>query len=228
MTTAGAPPRIDPFGDAALLVTLGDEVDEALNERAHALARLVLRRRAAGDPPWGVPVPGYASVLVPFDPGRISPAEAEARLTDLLAEPWEDAALPQAGPTLHAIPVRYGGEDGPDLDEVATRTGLSRAEVVERHASVDYRVYLLGFAPGFAYLGVLPPELELPRRPEPRTRVPAGSVAIAGRQTAVYPFATPGGWHLLGRTDAVLWDPTADPPATLRPGDRVRFLPTPA
>jgi KipI family sensor histidine kinase inhibitor len=108
---------------------------------------------------------------------------------------------------------------------VAERTSLTPEQVVEAHASVDYACFFLGFTPGFGYLGVLPPELELPRRDEPRTRVPAGSVAIAGRQTAVYPSPTPGGWHLIGHTDAVLWDVHRDPPALLTPGDRVRFVP---
>ncbi|CAN5664833.1 hypothetical protein BH23CHL8_BH23CHL8_25590 [soil metagenome] len=120
--------------------------------------------------------------------------------------------------------MRYGGPDGPDLEAVARATGLTSDRVIELHAGTGYRVLMLGFAPGFAYLGTLPAGLELPRRPEPRLRVPAGSVAIAGRRTAVYPFATPGGWHLLGRTDATLWDPTSDPPHRLRPGDRVRFV----
>jgi KipI family sensor histidine kinase inhibitor len=123
------------------------------------------------------------------------------------------------------IPVRYGGRDGPDLEQVAASLGLSPQEVVRRHAAPSYRIFVLGFAPGFAYLGPLPPELRLPRRAEVRQRVPAGSVAIAGEQTAVYPFETPGGWHILGRTELVLWDPAADPPALLRPGGRVRFAP---
>jgi KipI family sensor histidine kinase inhibitor len=136
--------------------------------------------------------------------------------------------LPEAGPDgdpVQTIAVRYGGDAGPDLDAVAERTGLTPSAVVELHASVTYLVHMLGFAPGFAYLGTLPAALELPRRAEPRTHVPAGSVAIAGRQTAVYPFATPGGWHLIGRTDEPMWDPGADPPARLRPGMRVRFVP---
>ena len=125
----------------------------------------------------------------------------------------------------HHIPVRYGGADGPDLLEVAERVGLASERVAELHASVVYRVAILGFMPGFAYLGELPQALRLPRRDTPRTRVPAGSVAIAGLQTAVYPAATPGGWHLLGRTDVRLWDIDRDPPAMLRPGDQVRFEP---
>jgi KipI family sensor histidine kinase inhibitor len=174
-----------------------------------------------------MPVPAYATVLAPFDPDRLEPARAQADLSAWLAaalagEPPADAEL-----LVVEIPVRYGGESGPDLADVAERLGLTPTQVVEAHAATTYRVYLLGFRPGFAYLGTLPDALVLPRRPEPRPRVPAGSVGIAARQTAVYPFATPGGWHLVGRTRAVLWDVRRDPPAVLQVGQRVRFVPEP-
>ena len=123
------------------------------------------------------------------------------------------------------IAVRYGGADGPDLEAVADLHGLRPADVADLHASAPYRVLFLGFAPGFGYLAGLPPSLSTPRRASPRERVPAGSVGIAGEQTAVYPLAMPGGWQLIGRTDAVLFDPTRDPPALLRPGAAVRFVP---
>ena len=127
-------------------------------------------------------------------------------------------------PTI-AIEVTYGGSDGPDLDEVAARSGLTPAEVVEAHAGATYVVQLLGFAPGFAYLGGLPEALHLPRRAEPRERIPAGSVAIAGPRSAVYPGGTAGGWHLIGRTAERMWDIQRQPPNRLAVGDRVRFLP---
>ncbi len=214
-----------PFGDSALLVILGEIVDVELNRRAHALAAAVGRDRERGPVAWGSPVPGYASVLVPYDPLRTPPVAAQARLAELLAEAEssdlrEDAAFP-----LIELRVRYGGEDGPDLAAVAERSGLDERAIVELHIGTTYRVFLLGFVPGFAYLGTLPDALELPRRPEPRTRVPAGSVGIAGRQTAVYPFSTPGGWHLIGRTDDRLWDVSRTPPARLQPGQAVRFVP---
>lgn len=222
---ARARPRVVPFGDRALLAVLGDGVDAMLNRRVHALAARIRAASAAGAGGWGTPVPGYATVLAPFDPAIIDPARAEADLhawvIDALAtDPPEDAAM-----LVVEIPVRYGGEDGPDLPEVAERLGLTQAQVAEAHAAATYRVHLLGFVPGFAYLGPLPEALALPRRPEPRPRVPAGSVAIAGRQSAVYPFSTPGGWHLIGRTTARLWDLRQRPPAVLRPGERVRFVP---
>ena len=123
------------------------------------------------------------------------------------------------------IPVRYGGEFGPDLPDVARHTGLTPERVIEMHAAAEYLVYFLGFAPGFAYLGGLPPELATPRLSAPRKRVPAGSVAIGGNQTGVYPIESPGGWRIIGHTDAKLFDPSAAEPVLLRMGDRLRFVP---
>jgi KipI family sensor histidine kinase inhibitor len=217
--------RIEPLGDAALLVTFGDGPDPELTARSHALAAAVDARRAS-EPGLGRPVPAHASVLVPFDPLAIERAAADALLRHILAEPAtvhaadHDLALEPL-----EIPVRYGGVDGPDLDELAAARGLGPADVVELHAGATFRVLFLGFAPGFAYLGGLPGALATPRRTTPRERVPAGSVAIAGQHSAVYPLAMPGGWNLIGRTDAVLFDPTVDPPTPLRPGRIVRFVP---
>jgi KipI family sensor histidine kinase inhibitor len=215
-------PEIVSFGDAALLVRFEERIDAALNRRVHWLAGAV-RAAAGADPTLGPPVPAYASLLVPFDALRTSVAQAAAVVEGLLAgEP--ELLAPEAGPPLE-IAVRYGGADGPDLAEVAERTALTPTQVVELHASVVYRAFMLGFAPGFAYLGELPAALELPRRETPRQRVAVGSVAIAGRQTAIYPQATPGGWHLIGRTDATLWDLRRDPPALIAAGRDVRFVP---
>jgi inhibitor of KinA len=233
-------PRVVPYGDAALLVVLGEVIDDGLNRRVHRLtAELAGRLRPEAG--WQKPVPAYASLLVPFDPARLGSEEALSKLEAALAEavPGAERAggepdradrLGPPGPRepespAIEIPVRYGGADGPDLDEVATRCGLRPADVVELHAGSTYRVFLLGFSPGFAYLGPLPAPLVLPRRDDPRSRVPEGSVAIAAEQTCVYPQATPGGWHLIGRTELPLWDVRADPPARLQPGDRVRFVP---
>jgi KipI family sensor histidine kinase inhibitor len=214
---------IRPFGDAALQVTLGAADDPTTLTRVHALAHQVAARQATGEP-WGAAVPGLTSVLVPFEMGAWSSTEATARLSDLLGDLVVDPG-PTPATRTHRIPVRYGGDDGPDLADVARRLGLSPERVIELHASVGYRVAILGFTPGFGYLDGLPEGLRLPRRDTPRTRVPAGSLAIAGRQTAIYPASTPGGWHLLGRTSARLWDIQRDPPALLRPGDLVRFEP---
>ena len=222
---ASGMPRVLPFGESAWLVQLDDSIDEVVNARVHALAAAIETERGGRLAGLGRPVPAYASLLVTFDQAAIDPEVAAVLLSELAV-----ATGPCHGPPTDSgreveIGVRYGGTDGPDLEAVARRTGLSSVRVIELHAGVTYRVYMLGFAPGFAYLGTLPEELELPRRNEPRIRVPAGSVAIAARQTAVYPFATAGGWHLLGRTDFQSWDLTAEPPARLLPGDRVRFLP---
>lgn len=221
------PPTIEPFGERAFLVVLGGGITRPANARVHALAAAVRAEVAAGVP-WGRPVPAYESLVVPFDPEALEPAPAEARLAALIAtiaagSTASPRPAPHAEPVID-IPTRYGWPDGPDLDDVARRLGRSPADVVALHAGRVYIVCMLGFSPGFAYLGSLPRALEVPRRDAPRTAVPAGSVAIAGRQTAVYPTASPGGWNLIGRTDAVLWDPRRDPPSTLAPGRRVRFV----
>lgn len=227
---------VRPFGDSAFLVILGDRVDERLNLQVHRLARELAERCSAADG-WAAPVPAYASLLLPYDPEQLAASDAERQLRTAmeaagslagtnaaLAGPDAAVEVGSDAPTLE-IRVRYGGRDGRDLEQVAASLGLSPQEVVRRHAGQTYRVFVLGFAPGFGYLGPLPSELRLPRRAEVRPRVPAGSVAIAGEQTAIYPFETPGGWHILGRTELALWDPAADPPALLRPGGRVRFVP---
>jgi KipI family sensor histidine kinase inhibitor len=219
MSRAASP--VLPLGEAAWTVALGDTVDLALHRRVTDLAE----RIGAADFVGVIEiVPAYAAVTVFFDP-HIANADV---LRETLAELAATASdLPSAHPPDHptdliTIPVRY---DGPDLAHVANETGLSEAEVIRRHAEPEYRVYLLGFAPGFAYLGDLDPALVLPRRNAPRTRVPAGTVAIGGAQTGVYPLATPGGWHLIGTTSLKMFDPAREPAALLRVGDRVRFQP---
>jgi KipI family sensor histidine kinase inhibitor len=173
---------------------------------------------------FGSPVPSYASVLVPVDPLGPGVDDAVRRLADIVAVGAQDESAPVEGSVIE-IETRYGGDDGPDLLELASVHGLTAEEIIARHASVEYRVYLLGFAPGFAYLASVPEAIRTPRRTTPRTAVPAGSVGIAGEQTAIYPFETPGGWQIIGRTERRMWDTAADPPALLAPGDRVRFVP---
>jgi KipI family sensor histidine kinase inhibitor len=210
-------------GDAALLATFGHVIDPALNRLVLAAAAAVRRAMRSADY-WLSAVPAYASLLVEYDPLRLDADAAVAELTHLLAAAeTDDESTPDDAVPIE-IAVRYGGEDGPDLDAVAERCRLTAEQVVEAHVSVIYRAYMLGFAPGFAYLGELPAALELPRLDTPRRSVPAGSVAIAGRQTAVYPQGTPGGWHLIGRTDTALWDLGRQPPALVTPGSRVRFV----
>jgi KipI family sensor histidine kinase inhibitor len=215
--------RIVPFGDGAFLVILGERISVALNRRTRALDDAIRVALPAADG-WEDPVPAYASLLVGYDSDRLTTADAEERLTAVVEATADEPLTPALEQPVIEIPVRYGGPDGPDLDEVAERQSMTPEAVVALHASRTYRVFQLGFVPGFAYLGILPSALVLPRRPTPRARVPAGSVAIAGQQTAVYPSATPGGWHVLGRTDLRLWDPSAGSPSRLAPGDRVRFV----
>jgi KipI family sensor histidine kinase inhibitor len=200
---------IHPFGDAALLVEVGDF------RRAHALAAALDREPLAGVVDL---VPGMETVLVELDsPGswKRASAELERRLAELPVEPPSGRE--------RVIPTSYGGELGPDLDEVARLTGLGPNDVVASHAAAILEVQLIGFAPGFAYIGDLPDALSVPRLDTPRTTTPPGSVAVAGRQTGIYPAALPGGWRILGRTPITLFDPQRDPPSYLAPGDRVRF-----
>jgi len=217
--------RVLPFGDAGVLVVLGDRIDPAISSRVHRLAAII-RGATAGEAGWRLPIPAYASVLVPVDPLEPGVEMAMGRLLEIAAEveiapvrATEGSAAPIE------IPVRYGGIDGPDLGDVAALHDLRPADVVELHASVDYRVFFLGFAPGFGYLGPVPAAIVTPRLATPRTRVPAGSVGLAGSQTGIYPFDSPGGWRILGRTDVRPWDLRRDPPALLAPGDIVRFVP---
>jgi KipI family sensor histidine kinase inhibitor len=215
--------RIEPFGDAAVLIELGGPTGVAAARRARAVAAAIEAIRGE-IPAIGVPVPAATSVLVPFDPRATGLVEVASRLETLLETP-PGTVEPPPDSRIHELWVRYGGDAGPDLVSVADEVGRSPADVIELHASITYEVLFLGFAPGFAYLGELPPPLVVPRLTTPRPRVPRGSVAIAGSMTAVYPHASAGGWRLLGRTDVLLFDPGATPSARLRPGDRVRFVP---
>jgi len=215
--------EVEPLGDRALRVVLGQGIDPAVNRRVHQLAAVL---RAL--PGLEELVPGYATLTVHYDPvawarGGRSPFAA---LIDELRAAWA-AAGADAPPTPRevSIPVCYGGASGPDLAWVAGHCGLSEAEVVSRHCAPVYTVYLLGFAPGFPYLGGLDPALAAPRRATPRPSVPAGSVGIAGAQTGIYPLTTPGGWRIIGRTPEILFDPAAAEPCLLRPGDLIRFVP---
>ncbi|HEV2027408.1 MAG TPA: 5-oxoprolinase subunit PxpB [Candidatus Dormibacteraeota bacterium] len=208
--------RTHPLGDAALLAELGTRLDTALNTRTIALAAALKKRRDVRQA-----IAGYASVTVHFDPDQTTYDALTAAIKRLASK-----RPPMAEPgRLHRIPVVY---DGPDMEAVAATLGLSPAKIAEIHARPIYRVFLVGFVPGWAYLGPLPDELELPRRHMPRTKVPAGSVAIAGRQSGIYPLATPGGWHLIGRTSVKLFLPDLDPPCLFRAGDRVKFFAAPA
>lgn len=211
--------RILPAGDSSLVVEFGDTVDPELNARAIAFAE---RLRTAGLAGVLDVVPTYRSAAVYFDPLR-------ANLDALLAEVDRLAARPPPvataeGPPIE-VPVCYGPECGPDLADVAKFAGCGKDEVVRTHASQVYRVYMMGFVPGFAYMGTVPSRIGTPRRSTPRLRVPLGSVGVAGFQTGIYPAETPGGWNLVGRTPLRPFDAARAEPFLFKAGDGVRFVP---
>lgn len=214
-------PRVRPLGDSAMLVHLHDEIGDV----AHHAVMAAFHALRAAPPAWCTDVvPAYTGVAVHYDVTRVPGDDPATAVAAWLAQVAGNAEAGEStAPRVIAIPVRYGGEFGPDLEDVAAHAGLTADEVVARHTDGSYTVHMMGFAPGFAYLAGLDAALHMPRLSTPRTRVPAGSVGIAGAQTGVYPLATPGGWRLIGRTDLRLFDPAADPPTLLQPGDRVRF-----
>ncbi len=207
--------------ERALLVRFVDVELERAVERAWRLDARLAREPL---PPGTERVLGAGNLLLRFERAAgLDLGELAARLERLAAPERRRGDAGRRGAREHRFAVDYGGAAGPDLDAVAAAAGLAPERVVELHAGALYRVAFLGFSPGFPYLVGLPRELELARRDTPRPRVPAGSVAIAGPFAGIYPSATPGGWHLLGRTEARLFDPAAVPPAALAPGDLVRF-----
>lgn len=212
---------VENLGEDALLLNFGDCIDVNVNAHVHALTR---RLRLTNLPGLIDLVPAYASVLLRLDPLRWDDEAWRKMLAaeSLDGEPVDD--VPDAEPAQSIeIPVCYGGEFGPDLTALAAAAGIDADAAIKLHCAADYRVAMLGFAPGFPYLLGLPPALHASRRAEPRTRVPAGSVAIGGAQTGIYPKELPGGWQLIGRTPLRLFDLERAPPTLLRPGDHVRF-----
>jgi inhibitor of KinA len=208
-----------PASDQSLLAYVGNEIGQAAHENVLRLLRSI----ETAQPSWLRNLqPAYCSVLICFDPAQITHDEVEAAVRSIAKSSKKISSVPSR--TVE-IPVCYGGEFGPDLEKAASLLSLSPQRVVELHAASAYRAYFLGFAPGFAYLGDLASQLELPRLSSPRKEVPTGSVAIAGKQTAVYPFATPGGWRLIGRTPVTMFRPDRNPMSLLGLGDQVRFCP---
>ncbi|MBI2496901.1 MAG: 5-oxoprolinase subunit PxpB [Opitutae bacterium] len=222
--------RFTPLGDNALMLEVGDVIDEPTHRSVQEAWRVL-----ASAPLPGVTelVPAYTTVTLFYDPVRVVQAGApEDRILAWLTAQVEERLkhppkLDQPQGRTVDIPVCYGGVFGPDLALVAKQAGLSVEETIRRHAGPEYLVYLVGFAPGFPYLGGLPKELETPRHPRPRMVVPPGSVGIGGSQTGIYPLATPGGWNLIGRTPVRIFRPAENPPVLLRAGDRVKFRPIP-
>jgi inhibitor of KinA len=206
-----------PASDCSLLVYLGTDIGQAAHEDVLRLLRSV----EAAEPSWLRNLqPAYCSVLIDFDPGQTTHQQVESAIRSIASAFHKVSSAP---PKTVEIPVCYGGEFGPDLEETASLLSLSAKRLVELHAATAYRAYFLGFAPGFAYLGDLPAPLELSRLSTPRKKVPPGSIAIAGKQTAIYPFATPGGWRLIGRTPLIMFRADRDPMSLIGIGDEVRF-----
>jgi len=213
------PPRFLAASDLSLLISFGDRI----TPESHGLVAKLLRL-IEWEPIAGVRNihPAYCSLLITFNPLQTSHAKLEALVRGYLGR-LEEMSLPD--PRQVEIPVCYGGEFGPDLGEVASLRGMAIEQVVELHSAQEYVVYFLGFVPGFAYLGELPETLSTPRLATPRRSVPPGSVGIAGRQTGVYPFATPGGWRLIGRTPLAMFRRDREPMSLLAIGDRAKFVP---
>lgn len=211
-------PRILPAGDQALLVELGKEINPEINRQVHHLGRLLERQHLLGIKEI---VPSYSSLLIYYNPWEISFEEISNLIRKLLQEksPPENSA-----PVVKEIPVVYGGEYGPDIEFVAQINGLSVAEVIKWHTSQTYLVYVVGFSPGFAAMGLVPKEIQAPRLSTPRTKVPAGSVGIGGAQTGIYAVESPGGWRLIGRTPLTLFNLNNEPPSFFKAGDYARFL----
>lgn len=212
---------MEALAEDALLLRFGETIDPATNARVHAARRQIQARW-----PDIECVPAYASVLLRFDPeqwvgtdGKSPHQQLHDAVRSLLADVPESNDMGRE----IVVPVRYGGESGPDLSDVARHAGITEQEVIARHAAATYRVAMLGFAPGFPYLLGLDPTLAMPRRADPRLSVAAGSVAIGGLQTGIYPQTLPGGWQLIGRTPLTLFDLQAPSPSLLQPGERVRF-----
>jgi len=211
-------PLLAPFGDSALLVKFGDEIDLSINQRVQALDALLRRSQKIG---FIESVPAYATLLVHYDPLILTYAQISDWVKTETDRGEENVSRK---PRRIEVPVRYGGEHGPDLEFVAAHHRINAREAVNIHASRAYTVYMMGFTPGFAYMGKLDDAIATPRLATPRTRVDAGSVGIAGAQTGIYPVSSPGGWRIIGRTSMRLFDLTAGPPFLFSPGDLVRFV----
>ena len=210
-------PKIRIMGDRSALVELGEGISPEINKKVRALYTGLATVGTKGIKDL---VPSYRSLMVVYDPLVVTPDSLESQLYEI----WnslDEAQLPE--PRTIEIPVVYGDQYGPDLEWIADYHNITPQEVIRIHTRPVYQVYLIGFMPGYPYLGEVPDEIVTPRRKTPRTHVPAGSVGIAQRQTGIYPVASPGGWQIIGRTPIQLFDPQAQPPCFIEMGDRVKF-----
>ena len=211
-----APIQFYPAGDCAVVVEFGQVIDERINEQVHGMASWLKQQRIAG---VQEALPTFRSLMVYYDPLRISYGKLVRRLQACPALTDAGAA---AEKHILEVPCCY---DGPDLESMETLTGLSREEIISIHSGVDYKIYMMGFLPGFVYLGGLDPRICAPRLETPRTRIEPGSVGIGGSQTGVYPVASPGGWRILGYTPLKFYDPARENPILCKAGEYIRFVP---
>ena len=211
-------PRIVALGDSTVLVQLGDEIDLIINQRVHALANLIITSSMQGIVEI---VPAYAALLVHYDPLLLSFTQMKAYLRTQISQMEESESRK---PRQIGVPVKYGGEKGPDLESVASYLGLSVEDVIRIHSEKIYTVYMMGFTPGYPYMGKLDDRLSMPRLETPRTHVLAGTVAIAGSQTGIYSIESPGGWQLIGWTSLKIFDLESKSPFLFSPGDEVKFI----
>ena len=211
--------RYQPLGDSAVLVTLSKNITPETTDRVLAIDQAVRAAQIEGVVDC---VPAYTSLLVKYDPAKIEFENLTKKIQSIKVQS-RDAYKTESRRV--EIPVRYGGDQGPDLENVAGLTGLTTAEVIHLHSSAEYTVCFIGFLPGFPYLSGMDPRLAAPRLATPRQLVPAGSVGIAGSQTGIYPLDSPGGWQIIGRTPLTIFDPHREPPVLLKAGDRVKFIP---
>ncbi len=212
-------PELLPAGDQAILVKFQQEINPTINRLVRASSQ---QARTNIIPGIRELIPAYCTILVYYDPFILSFSDASSWIREMIARA---GSVPESPPMVKEVPVIYGGEYGPDISFVAECNKITVSEVIRYHTSMNYLVYIIGFSPGFAVMGMVPKEIEAPRLPSPRIKVPAGSVGIGGLQTGIYPVESPGGWRLIGRSPLRLFDLNKNPPTYLQAGDYVRFYP---
>ena len=211
--------KIMTAGDSSILIQFGNSIDPDINARIAATVQLMKEQHIEGVVDI---IPAFCSLLINYDPRVISYDEMKTRMEKILSI---EIAAGARRKKVYEIPVCYGGEFGPDLPTIAEHAGLSEQEVIDIHSSTDYLIYMLGFLPGFTYLGGLDERIHTPRLANPRIRIPAGSVGIGGSQTGIYPMDSPGGWQLMGMTPVKTYDPDREVPILVEAGDYIRFVP---
>ena len=211
--------RIMTEGDSSLLIAFKQEISPEVNAQISSIVKLIRQQKTPGIVDM---IPAFASLLINYNPEVISYEALKKRLEDILKM---DVDTETSKKRVYQIPVLYGGEFGPDLKTIADHAGLSEQEVIDIHTGTDYLIYMLGFLPGFVYLGGLDKRLEVPRLDTPRVRIGKGAVGIGGNQTGIYPMDSPGGWRLIGGTPVDLYDPEREDPVLLRAGEYIRFVP---